>query len=77
MLSAMQDSLLQHEMQAAVMCRAKSHILCRVALDAALGGVAEVGQAHQCPWQARALAKPHEGFTGDLQAPRSVSIGFQ
>jgi len=73
----MQDSLLQHEMQAAVMCRANSHIFCRVALDAALGGVAELGHAHQCRRLARALAKPHKSFTGDLQPHRSVSLGFQ
>ncbi len=73
----MQDSLLQNEMQAAAMCRASSHISCRLALDAALVAVAELGHAHQCPSLARALAKPHESFTGDLQPPRSVLLGFQ
>lgn len=78
LLSAMQDMLQCDEMQAGTVCRASSHIACRVALDAAIEGVVEAGHARQCqPHARRAVAKPHESFAGDLQPPRIVSLRFQ
>ncbi len=71
----MQDMLQCDEMQAGTVCRASSHIACRVALDAAIEGVVEAGHARQCqPHARRAVAKPHESFAGDLQPPRIVSL---